>query len=250
MEDQTQDTSVNESEKTTTAGQVMDIQPAKSITVTEDPTQTSTSDETPAEETPAEEVQTETPGNVVAPSEPTESEPMPDEASAETPALEPAPESSDEPTPEKTEGATSEPSATAINVTHDDSSEESAVTATPSDGPADDTQPSTPEAPVNPLAIPQDHKPHKSKPILAILLAIVVAVVLAGVVIFMYMRSKNGTTADTSKTSSSQAVVVEKPQASVSDVDTTTKDLETNLNKVDENKDFPATDLSDASLGL
>lgn len=220
-------TTPNEEPSTANNGQVMDIQAPKPINVTENST-----------DTPAETANTEV--VVEAPVEPTSEVPATEPATTvepEAPVVESQAPVFTEVTPEESTPVApadlATPVATTIDVTH-----------------AESTDPAAPIA-ENPLAIPQQPAIHKThSPILAILLALVVAVVLAGVVIFMYLRSKDGTVgkADT-KTSNSQTIV-QKPLASVSDVDATTKELETSLSQIDENKDFATTDLSDTSLGL
>jgi hypothetical protein len=68
------------------------------------------------------------------------------------------------------------------------------------------------------------------------------------------MKDKNKTkqeaAAKAEQVSTSQNTVAEKPQASVADVDNTTNDIDSVLSKLDDNKDFSATDLSDTSLNL
>lgn len=213
-------TTPNEEPATANNGQVMDIQAPKPINVTENST------DTPIETTNTEVV-------IEVPVESTPEAPATESVTtvvSETPA--PAEVAPAESTP-VTPADSAAPATTTIDVTHADSADPTAPTVE------------------NPLAIPQQHAVHKThSPMLAILIAVFVAIVLAGVVVFMYMRSKTGKvgTADTN-TSNSQTIV-EKPQASVSDVDATTKELETNLSQIDESKDFAATELSDASLGL
>lgn len=108
-----------------------------------------------------------------------------------------------------------------------------------------------PEAatPPNPLAIPA-HASHKSgAPVLAIAAAVVVALALAGLVVFTFMSSKKDSLG--SKNSSIPASqTASKPLASPADVDATNKVIDASLSKIDDSKDFSATGLSDATLGL
>lgn len=102
-----------------------------------------------------------------------------------------------------------------------------------------------PHAPAN-----TPHLPAKNgAPIAAIVIAAVVAMALAGLVIFSYFKAKNSDTVKRSDTASSQTVV-EKPQASTTDVDTTNQAIDGGLEKANDNQDFAATELSDAALGL
>ncbi len=101
----------------------------------------------------------------------------------------------------------------------------------------------------NPLAATQPKK--SGVPMVAILVAVVVALALSGLVVAVYMKTKNSSkqAADKSKTSNSQGIAP-KPQATAADVDTTTQEIDTTLSKVDDTKDFSSTDLSDSALGL
>lgn len=110
---------------------------------------------------------------------------------------------------------------------------------TPTDQPAD-------PAP-NPLAIPPEAAHKSGAPVVAIVVAILVALGLAALVVFTFMKSKNNSTSSTN-TSATQTAT--KPLASPADVDTTDKELDASLNKLDDSKDFATTDLSDKSLGL
>lgn len=113
----------------------------------------------------------------------------------------------------------------------------------PPQSPPSDTTPDAPAA--APPAAPKKH----GAPVVAILLAVIVAVALAGVAVFMYLKSKNAETLIKGSESSTQTVV-EKPQASPSDVDTTTKEIDDTLTRADDAADFSANELSDTSLGL
>lgn len=108
----------------------------------------------------------------------------------------------------------------------------------------------------NPLAISGQPK-KKSAPLAAIIVAVVVALALSGLVLFVYMKSKsstkqsayNNSKTKTAKANTSQGIAP-KPQATVSDIDATNKDIDTSLTKIDDIRDFSSTDLSDAALGL
>lgn len=155
----------------------------------------------------------------------TDTVPVPDSTPKEQPAFEPTaswtPES---PEPE----APTDIAATATGA-HDDA--ESAAHSTD-----------------NPLAITA-HASHRGTPIMAIAAAVIVAVVLAGVVVVMYLKNKPSQSTGSVNTPSSQ-IIADKPQASASDVDSANRQIESSLSAVDEAKDFPSAELSDASLGL
>lgn len=135
------------------------------------------------------------------------------------------------------------------------SSSEFSPTISPTAGPAQSGQDTSNHLPVSgeptELGVPPPEHHKSGSPIIAITIAIVVAVGVAGVVVFMYLKSSNAKKATTNTTSgSSSQVLAPKPQASANDVTTTTKELDTGLSQVDETKDFSANELSDASLGL
>ena len=110
------------------------------------------------------------------------------------------------------------------------------------------TSPAASDSAPSPMAIPPQAA-HKSKgPVVAITLALVVALALAGLVVFTYTKGKKNT--DNTNSSAGPAPVETKPLASPADVDSTTQELESSLNKIDENKDFSSEELSDKSLGL
>ncbi len=90
--------------------------------------------------------------------------------------------------------------------------------------------------------------PHTGAPIVAIVIAVVVAAGLAGLVIFSYIKARNSDAIK--RTDSNSQTVVEKPQASVSDVDTTTEEVDKALEQADDSTDFSETQLSDTTLGL
>lgn len=90
------------------------------------------------------------------------------------------------------------------------------------------------------------HEPHKGAPTVAIVIAIIVAIGLAGVVIFAYMQSRNSDTIERTDTQS----LTEKPQASVTDVDTASQEIDSELEKANDSTDFAANDLDDSTLGL
>ncbi len=96
----------------------------------------------------------------------------------------------------------------------------------------------------SPAAVPKPVKKH-GPPIFAVLVAIIITLALLGVAVYAYMKSKNKDTSPTT-TTTTPAVNSVSPQ----DIDATSTAIDSNLQKVDEAKDFPTTDLSDSSLSL
>lgn len=90
--------------------------------------------------------------------------------------------------------------------------------------------------------------PKKKKPIMAIIVAVVVALGLGTATVFLYMKYSQSTSNSKINTTSQQANTV--TPANTSDVDQTTKQLDSNLAQIDENKDFASTAISDQTLGL
>ncbi len=101
----------------------------------------------------------------------------------------------------------------------------------------------------SPLAISPQAVAKSNSPITVIVVAIIVAIVLAGVAVFVYLTN-SGTTKTTTTSKTSNQSVIEKPKATMSDVDTTNQEIDKSLQSIDETKDFSSTELSDASLGL
>lgn len=83
---------------------------------------------------------------------------------------------------------------------------------------------------------------------------VVLALVLATIVVLIFMKTNN-TAKDSSKTEKTQQQTttlptkVEEP-VTVTEVDTTTKEVDEALSALDDNKDFNTDDLSDKALGL
>jgi hypothetical protein len=73
---------------------------------------------------------------------------------------------------------------------------------------------------------------------------------IAGMVVFIYMRSQKKTDPVTDTSSSNSQTTVAKPQASAEDVDTTSGEIDAALDKADDTTDLPASEISDDTLGL
>lgn len=212
------------------AGQVMDIQapkpsPTDSFSPSTEPTEASTAPVMPPG--------TESPSSTDVVPEPVESES--DVASPE-PVV-----SAEEVNPTQTDTSSDNTNSIATN----DTLAAAAVAGAAIGAAATTASPSE-----NPVTTPE--QPHKKgAPVVAIMLAVFVAVALAGLVVFMYLKSKDESTqtADKSKTSNSQGIAP-KPQATPGDVDATDKEIESDLTKIDDTKDFSSSDLSDTALGL
>lgn len=234
-DNQAADTSANDS-SATGAGQVMDVTgPPKQIDVTES---------APEQETPADTSAETAPDSSPEQSAADAAEFTPD-ASESSEAAPEVPEALNTAEPEFPPAAvpeTSEPEVATAEASPAESSVETPAGAAP-ETPAEATPTETPAGVVN----APHSQPHKTTPIMAIVAAVVIAIAIAGAVVFMYLKNQNG---DIKRTDSSTPAVVEKPQASASDVDAANQTIDTNLEKADDNKDFPTASMSDTALGL
>ncbi len=95
----------------------------------------------------------------------------------------------------------------------------------------------------------QNTSSHHAMPVMAIVVAIFVAIVLAGLVVMAYVRKNNGDIERKDTTTSSQSTET-KTDVRTSDVDETSKQVDDTLAKANDAVDFPEAELSDASLGL
>lgn len=137
----------------------------------------------------------------------------------------------------------SEAAPTNIDITSADTSEPAP------EGEGSSSEPTSDSAPAEPQllhATPPAHKSHG--PVLVIVIAIIVALGLAGLVVYTYLKDKNGDIKRDDSTATNQTV--DKPQASAADVDAAEKEIDSGLQKADDNKDFPSTELTDTTLGL
>ncbi len=104
---------------------------------------------------------------------------------------------------------------------------------------------SQPEHP-NPMAIPPQPA-KKRRPLLITVIALVVAAAIAGLVFFVYNKSHVKTPAPSPAATQPPS---QSSGASQAEIDDTTKQVDDSLNKLDDNKDFPASDTSTQSLGI
>lgn len=82
----------------------------------------------------------------------------------------------------------------------------------------------------------------KSKPTTVIVIAVVLVLAIAAAVVFAYVKSRDkGLTPPVTKTT---------PKVTSSDVTSTSNQLDTDLKKVDDSKDFSEAYLTDQTLGL
>ncbi len=120
----------------------------------------------------------------------------------------------------------------------------------PASAPQPATDSGTP-APVvqNPMAAPQQGAPKKKRTGLVIVVATVVALALAGAAYYAYMKTmKHDDKPAATKTTQSTTATVTPAKAT--DVDSTSQELDKSLASANDSKDFAATDLADATLGL
>ncbi len=148
---------------------------------------------------------------------------------------------------EEPENTASSEETSATNISVSDSGTDQPASATSSQVPDTDLPAAmTHEASATP---PQKHA-KSGAPMFAIVIAVIVALGLAGAVVFAYMKNKDNGDIKRDDSASSSQTVVEKPQASASDVDSTSKEIDSSLEKADDTKDFSTTELSDSTLGL
>jgi uncharacterized protein HemX len=125
-----------------------------------------------------------------------------------------------------------------------------------------ETKDAKPAEPIGPVDSPHDtpaddypqpppHIEHKSHPpIVAIIVAVVIALALVGVTVFAYMSSKNDTKHEGDDHEMTEQQSSQQSAATTTDVDDTSKEVDSTLGSVDENKDFPESELTDQALGL
>lgn len=80
-----------------------------------------------------------------------------------------------------------------------------------------------------------------------VILVVVIALVLIAGAGYMYLKNKNKTATVTPAVTSTAAKV---EKATSKDVTSASSDLDTNLQKVNDTKDFASTDLTDSALGI
>lgn len=119
------------------------------------------------------------------------------------------------------------------------------------------------EPPVEPSPTPpsghDDHQPphsdtpaamphHSKTPVAAIVVAIIIALLLAGLTVYVYLKTKKDTPVpDDTPTTSQQSST---PKATTSDVDQANSDLDASLKEAEASEDVGSNDLSDTTLGL
>lgn len=119
---------------------------------------------------------------------------------------------------------------------------------TPAVAPPDSPSPAgvEPDHPEPLVAEPTvDNIHHHKLPVVAIVIATVVALGLGTVAFLAYNNSKEEGTLNNSQTTQEGT-----PAVTTTDVDSTNKDIDDNINQLDENADFNESELSDDSLGL
>ena len=117
----------------------------------------------------------------------------------------------------------------------------------PQPAPADSSTP-TPGT-QNPMAAPQQGAPKKKRTGLVIVVATVVALALAGAAYYAYMKTMKHDDKPAAKQTTQSTTATITP-AKATDVDSTSQELDKSLATTNDNKDFAATDLADATLGL
>lgn len=111
-------------------------------------------------------------------------------------------------------------------------------------------QPAVPQpTPATPIsAQPEMKLPPKTKaPVAAIIIAVIVAISLIGLTIFAFMKTKSGTKSSGDTTTNPE---VQSGTATPEDVDSSQAAINGELDTINDDQDFNATDLNDESLGL
>lgn len=229
--DTKQDNTTTTSEPRAITAPVMDIQRPRQIPVS-DPAQVSSA---PMLDVPAPETQT--------PEQLPESEPKTEFVESPSPQSEPAqeepltPEIATEPieAPAETEEPLSNETGSIPAVETPPENQEQATPTTPADNP-----------PASPLvATAKDGQESHKGPIGAVIAAVAIAVLLAGLTVTAYLQGKDN------KAATNKANTVSQPaNISGTDVDQTTTQVDESLTGADDAQDFGTTDLSDSALGL
>lgn len=102
------------------------------------------------------------------------------------------------------------------------------------------------QTPETPPAKPAKAKGGSKK--MLVILVVIVAIVLISGAAYMFLKKKKDTTTTGAATTTPTVAKVEK--ATSTDVTQTSSDLDTNLQKIDDTKDFASTDLTDTALGI
>ncbi len=112
---------------------------------------------------------------------------------------------------------------------------------------SEQTDEKAPEAAAAPAAAPiTTSKPKKNTPVVAIVAAVIVALVLAGITVFAYMAATNGNE-DTSKTETKQQDQHVNPAVAI---DEAVNEIDKSLNELNDVSDFSEDELTDQHLGL
>jgi hypothetical protein len=92
-------------------------------------------------------------------------------------------------------------------------------------------------------------RPKRHVPVLPIVLAVLVSMTLIGVTVFVFIMTKGDKQA-VEEVQETKTTEVETGRVSADDIDTTNKEIDKNLNSVNDSTDFRTEDLSNQSLGL
>lgn len=94
------------------------------------------------------------------------------------------------------------------------------------------------------------NKPKKNNKTTFIVVAILIALALIAGAGYAYMQSGKKTSSKTQTPAPAAETKTTKTEVKAADIDKTSADLDSSLKKVDDTKDFAATDLDDSTLGL
>lgn len=105
---------------------------------------------------------------------------------------------------------------------------------------------STPSVPVAPVATPAHHNNKK----LAVVVTLLVGLLLTAVAVYVYMSAQSNTDKKEPISTADQSQIAELQPAQSSDVDQAVTETEEVMGELDDAADFNETELNDASLGL
>lgn len=108
------------------------------------------------------------------------------------------------------------------------------------------SSPAEPQPPALPTERPAALPPKAKAPIFAIITAILVAGALIGLTVFAFLKYQDSPTPSPSPTTTEQA----DNEATPTDVDQTTEDIDQELNNLNDDQDFDSNAISDETLDL
>lgn len=103
----------------------------------------------------------------------------------------------------------------------------------------------------NQMAIPAQPPKKSGKPIAAIIAAIIIVIALIGVSVFAFVKTSQKKPVKQTTKTSTETKKTTKTEVTADDVSSTSKDIDTEINKTNDAKDLPTSEsVNDQSLGL